>query len=106
MQCVRPALTGDEPPGASGRTLLATEHFVVNLRSASAGRAVAMPKRRCAALMFLQADQSVQVRHAGPVEPAVRAGAGDTVLVPADLAGAELAADGQARWLEILLPER
>jgi len=47
-----------------------------------------------------------EIRHEGHVEPVTPVAPGDTVLLPAELRGAALAAPDACRWLEITLPER
>jgi uncharacterized RmlC-like cupin family protein len=103
MQCIHFEVAPDSAPGADGEILLVADFLTVALREAAAGQAVALPAARCAALMMLTGQASV--RHAGAVEPAVCAGAGDTVLLPAALQEAALAADEPAKWLEITLPD-
>jgi len=105
MQCIHFVPADDRAPGAAGETLLVTEFFTVARRSAAAGEAVQLPAGRCAALMIVEADEGVEVRHDGGVEPVTPAAAGDTILLPAALAGATLTAKARAVWLEITLPE-
>lgn len=105
MQCIRPELTGDNPPGAQGETLLVTDYFAVAKRTARPGQTVKLPQGVCSALMILSGDQPMTISHGGAVEPAVTVHAGDTILLPADLAGPALTAPETATWLEITLPE-
>ena len=106
IQCIHFEPADDQVPGAAGQTLLVTEFFAVARRSADAGADPALPKGRCTALMILAADRPVVIRHAGAIEPAVTAGPGDTVLLPADLDTPSLEASAPATWLEITLPLR
>jgi mannose-6-phosphate isomerase len=99
------AEAGDAAPGAQGDTLVATEFFTVARRTASAGRAAALPAGRCVAVMMLDAKTPAEVRHAGPAEPATKLRAGDTVLIPACLAHPEIVTDSACAWLEVTLPD-
>ena len=105
MQCIHFEPADDEAPGADGETLLVTEFFTVARRVLAGGGAAVCPPGRCAALMFLEADQGATVRHGGDIEPAVAVRAGNTVLLPADLASPVVDAAGSCEWLEIVLPE-
>ncbi|MGB2822281.1 MAG: type I phosphomannose isomerase catalytic subunit [Phycisphaerae bacterium] len=105
MQCIHFVPADDAAPGAAGETLLVTEFFTVARRAAPLGEAVELPAGRCAAMMVLEADGGVEVRHYGGIEPITRAAAGDTILLPAALAGVTLTAEARAAWLEITLPD-
>lgn len=105
MQCVRFGLTGDSPPGAGGETLLATEFFVVKLRSAQALAAERLPAGVCTALMILHASGQVEVHHGGAVQQPLPVSRGDTVLLPAALSDPTMVVRGSAKWLQITLPE-
>lgn len=108
MQCIRFDLTGDNPPGATVRTLLKTEFFAVDKVSTS--HRASLPERRCSALMILKGCG--QVVHDDTVEPQVRFQAGDTLLLPAGLRkprvqagqGGDETSAGSCEWLEITLP--
>lgn len=106
MQCIHFTEADDEAPGAGGETLLKTEFFTVAHRKARAGEAATIPAGRCVALMMLETQGLAEVRHAGPVEPAVAVHAGDTILIPACLDSPEVATSGACTWLEVTLPER
>lgn len=105
MQCIRFDLTGEPSPGAAGETLLVTDYFTVARWS---GRGMdsprPLPMGRCAALMFL-CGQAAEIRCQGAAVPVVSARAGDTVLVPAGLDGAAVAAAADCQFLVITLPE-
>jgi len=103
MQCIHFEVAGDGAPGAGGQTLLVTEFFTVSRRQGPGGQTVELPEGRCAALMMLAGR--AEVRHAGAADPAVPLAAGDTVLLPAALAGPQLAAREECSWLEVLLSE-
>ena len=104
MQCIHFEVACDDPPGASGETLLVTEFFTVALRTLAVGGSREPPPGRCAALMMLGPGDA-EIRHDGDVEPVTPLAAGDTVLLPADLPPAQLTAGEHCRWLEITLPE-
>ncbi len=104
MQCIRFPLTGDDPPGAGGETLLATEFFTIKKRAAESVAAAELPAGQCTALMILKATGGAEVRHAGEVEPVTAVSAGDTLLLPAALRQPIIAVRGTASWLEITLP--
>jgi mannose-6-phosphate isomerase len=104
MECIHFEPAADTPPGADGETLLATEFFTVARRERQGGGVWALPAGRCAALMFLSAAAAAAVCHEGEAEASVAAGAGDTVLVPASLAGAAVRCKGDCSYLEITLP--
>ncbi len=106
MQCIHFNPADDVAPGAGGDTLLVTEFFTVARRKAEAGQAATIPPGRCVALMMLEADGPVEVRHAGPAEPSTLVRAGDTVLVPACLQDAQIVPQGNCTWLETTLPNR
>jgi mannose-6-phosphate isomerase len=106
MQCIRVDLTGDDPPGAAGETLLATEFFTVSLRSAEAVAGQPLPTGRCTALMVLHASGPMELRTDAADESVLPVSGGDTVLVPAALNKAAVTVRGAAKWLEITLPER
>jgi mannose-6-phosphate isomerase len=113
MQCIHFEPADNAAPGAGpwdpcrgSETLLVTEFFTVARRQAAADSPAALPAGRCAALMVLAAEGDVQVRHDGQIEAAVGVRAGDTVLVPACLTGAEIVAGGACEWLEVTLPDR
>jgi mannose-6-phosphate isomerase len=101
LRCVRPELTGDDPPGAGGETLLATEFFAVLRRKADG--AAAVPEGRCTALMVLRG--AGRIVHAGQVEKTVPVRAGETVLLPAALGGVSVVPETSLEWLQITLPE-
>ncbi len=104
MQCIRFDLTGDELPGADGETLLVTDYFTVAMGHGAA----IIPAGRCVALMFLGSglnDGQAVISHGGAVAPAVTARAGDTVLLPAGLQDAAVAAPENWKYLIITLPE-
>jgi mannose-6-phosphate isomerase len=105
MQCIRFGLTGDDPPGAAGATLLATEFFTVALRSAESLAAQRLPAGRCTAVMVLCATGQVEVRSDADDQSVLPVGGGDTVLLPAALGEAAMTVRGAAEWLEITLPE-
>ncbi|HAU38450.1 MAG TPA: mannose-6-phosphate isomerase [Phycisphaerales bacterium] len=103
MQCIRFELTGDEPPGAAGETLLVTPYFTVARRIARAGSPAVLPPGRCIAVMLLNGE--AEIIHSGQDEAIVPAGAGDTVLFPAELQFADLNPRRDCTYLEITLPE-
>ncbi len=103
MQCIHFEPTPDTAPGADGETLLETEYFTVARVSESARGRRPLPAGRCAALMVLEGSASVCCE-SGP-ERRVPLNKGDTVLVPAGLDRPVLAAETDAAWLEITLPE-
>ena len=113
MQCIHFEPTDDACPGAAGETLLETEYFSVALRrlAAAPGRHAparrAFPQGRCIALMVLAAPDDTTVRHGGPVQRDVPVRAGQTILIPAGLRGAEIesAGEGECVWLEASLPK-
>jgi len=105
MRCIHFEPARDEAPGSDGETLLATEFFTVAKRSAGAGNRVDLPHGRCSALMILSADEPAIVRHAGDIEPQTYLRPGDTLLLPAALERANLAASAPCEWLEVTLPE-
>jgi len=105
MQCIRFEL-GDEQPGANGETLLVTEHFTVaKAGGLGRGRERTLDTGRCTALMFLGGGSAAEIRHGGRVEPLVIARAGDTVLLPAGLAEATVAAAADCTFLVVMLGE-
>jgi len=106
MQCIHFTEADDIAPGADGETLLKTEFFTVAHRKARPGHAAAIPAGRCVAVMMLETQGPVEVRHAGPIEPAVAIRAGDTVLVPACLENAEIVTGADCTWLEVTLPDK
>ncbi len=106
MQCIRFDLTGDEPPGTDGQTLLVTDYFTVARRSGGEGSQTPLPAGRCTALMMISAERPAAVCHAGDVETRTPLAAGDTILLPAGLLEARLVSSGPSAWLEITLPEK
>jgi len=100
MQCIRFDATGEPIPGAAGDCLLKTEYFHVYLRSLS-DAVCPVDVGRPAVWMIVRGGG--ELRTDSP-EPHVTLGAGDTVLLPAALAGGEFVADGAAQGLEIRLP--
>jgi mannose-6-phosphate isomerase len=100
MQCIRFDRTGDNPPGAGGEKLLATDYFDVYLRSAEPGQ-VKLPGGQCIAWMMLSGGGQFTGEGFEPVNVAV----GRTVLLPAALGKAVFHAPDPARWLEVTLPE-
>jgi len=105
MRCIRFGLTGDQPPGAAGSTLIVTEFFTVKKRSAEALAAAALPSGICTAVMVLEVAGEAEIRHAGPVEEVTPISAGQTYLLPAALRDCAITVRGSASWLEITLPE-
>lgn len=103
MQCIHFHPPAETAPGASGERLLGTEHFAVSKRTADAGAERPLPAERCAALMLLSGR--VRLRCASRREPVMPLGAGDTVLVPAGVEQGAVAAESDAAWLEVTLPE-
>ena len=104
MQCIHFDPPAPQRPCNDPGVLLETEFFTVRMRSASAGRSEPLPSGRCSALMIVSAAAPLEVRHGGPVEPVVRLGAGDTVLLPSAMREPALEAGGDCKWLEVTLP--
>lgn len=108
MQCIRFDLTGDEPPGTDGDTLLVTDYFTVT-KGLGGGldRAISTPAGRCVAFMFVggSAAEAGEVRHRGPVEPNVTVHPGETLLLPGGLEGATLTIPDRWVYLSVVLPE-
>jgi len=103
MQCIRFELTGEPAPGAAGETLLVTDYFTVrHWAGGGTSDPRPLPAGRCVALMFL-GPMSAEIRSASA--PAVIARAGDTVLVPAALDGAAVAAGEDCTFLVVTLPD-
>ncbi|MHC4294675.1 MAG: type I phosphomannose isomerase catalytic subunit [Planctomycetota bacterium] len=105
LQCVRFELTGDEPPGARGETLLVTDYFIVDrARGLGAEEPLKVPSGCCTALMFISGG-AAEIRHRGHVEPVVPALPGDTVLLPAGLEEPTITAPSDCTFLVIKLPD-
>jgi len=105
MQCIHFAPPSDDVPGAAGDTLLATDFFTVARRKVTGGVTFVLPSGRCTALMMLSAEAPAAVGYDNDGGGEAPVGAGDTMLLPAALAGARLRADGPCSFLEIRLPE-
>jgi len=103
MQCIRFELTGDDPPGAEGRTLLATDFFAVARLSAPAKTPCVLPGGVCTAIMLLSGRG--EVIHSGPGADVVPLAAGDTALIPAGLNFADLNPPVDCTYLQITLPD-
>jgi mannose-6-phosphate isomerase len=106
MECIHFNPAPDTAPHPPGPDLLVTEFFTVSLGSAAGPQSLPLPAGRCTAVMVLEADGPVAIRHDGASEPAVSAPAGTTVLIPAALSNPAVCAGGRARWLQITLPRR
>jgi len=105
MQCIRFDLR-DEQPGKEGDTLLATPYFtVVRGRGRGPSRAWLVPPGRGTAVMFLGGRSGAEIRHRGRVEPVLPARPGDTVLLPAALERAAVAAPTDCEFLVITFPD-
>lgn len=106
MQCIRYELTGDDPPGAAGDTLLATDYFTVAKAAGSgADLPIGLPQGVATALMFVGGAGQGEILHDGAVESTVDVCPGDTVLLPADLDNPRIAAPEDWTFLVVTLPE-
>ncbi len=96
----------DTAPGAAGNTLLKTEFFNVAHYDIAKSSPVAIGGAgKCTAVMLLGGDGEFEFRHGGEVERVVKAVAGDTVLLPAALAGSTMIPPDNCSYLAIDLPE-
>ncbi|MDP6542928.1 MAG: class I mannose-6-phosphate isomerase [Phycisphaerae bacterium] len=105
MQCIHFTPADDISPGAEGDTLLVTEFFTVARRSVGPGAPYAAPEGKCVAIMLLGGEGEVELRHSGPIEPLTIAAPGDTVVLPASLAGGSIQSSSGCSFLEITLPD-
>ncbi len=105
MQSIRFELTGDDPPGAGGDTLLTTDYFTVaKLAGSGADSPIPMAMGVCAALMFVGGAGSGKILHDGAVESTLDICPGDTVLLPAGLDNSRVAAPEDWTFLVVTLP--
>lgn len=100
MQCIHFEPAPKEPPGHGGDCLLRTDFFAVYLRPSVPGLA-ALPQGRCIAWMILAGSGQVRSDHPAGV---VDFRAGDTLLLPADMAVATATFFEPTSRLEIHLP--
>ena len=105
MQCIHFEPPAEAVPGADGETLLVTDFFTVAKRSVEARQTYRPPAGRCVALMMLSATEPVTVGYDNNGGGAVTIAAGQTVLLPAALAGAVVESTGDIAFLEVTLPE-
>ena len=103
MQCIRFGLT-DSQPGASGQTLLVTEHFTVARRTIPSGQELSIHSGHCSALMALGGRGAIV--HAGAGANATEFAAGDTLVIPAALKRPRVLADSILTFLEIGIGEQ
>jgi len=105
MECIHFEPPSSDVPGAAGETLLMTDFFTVARRQVVDASAFVLPSGRCTAVMMLAADGPAGIDYDNDGGGQVPLRAGDTVLLPAALAGARLTAGGPCSFLEITLPE-
>ncbi len=101
MQCIHFEPAKDRPPGSGGDCLLKCEYFHVYLRRPEKGAMTAAAQNRCLAWMFLKGKGSIT---GIAVEEPLEFSAGDTFVLPADLARTIVEFYEPAIYLEILLP--
>ncbi len=104
MQCIH--FDGGEgpPPGADSPVLVDTPHFRVSLCEADEPQCRSLGRTGlCTAVMILR-GAPCRFIHEGAVEQVVEARAGDTVLLPAGLAGGQVVVPGDWAALLIELP--
>ena len=102
MECIHFTPSEDTVPGQSGDTLLETKYFTVDHKRLAAGQSTALDSGLCRAIMVVSG--SGEITHAGPSEKTVPFQPGDTVLLPAELTDAQIAATADLHWLDITLP--
>jgi len=105
MQCIHFTPADDIAPGADGDTLLVTEFFTVSRRTSGPGEPYLPPEGKCVAVMLLDGDGDIELRHSGPIAPLTLASPGDTILLPASLTGGSIQSSNGCNFLEITLPE-
>ncbi len=103
IQCIHYKVASDEPPGASGDTLLVTEFFIVEkLSGAGDDCPVLASEGRCTALMIVAGSGPIDIGY-GRSSLGVRPG--DTIVLPAALGEVTVTAGGDCKFLRITLPE-
>jgi len=105
MQCIHFTPADDIAPGADGDTLLVTEFFTVSRRTSGPGEPYLPPEGKCVAVMLLDGDGDIELRHSGPIASLTLASPGDTILLPASLTGGSIQSSNGCNFLEITLPE-